>query len=198
MTSGYLSSASFYIFLIITIILIFILCISNIVAYGNILANDNIEFNHTWAKILIAMNAILIAIAFVIMIILIIKFYKGRARVTGGGAVGAAAAAAAAAAGAPPAAAAAAGAAAAAAAAGAPPAATPIGPDIHNTGMTISELKGLMTGAIDPNDYPNQCSDGSSELYCPYASRNDRKINKLYNQYTTEGNPVNPFAGAFR
>lgn len=82
--SGYMSSTSFYIFLIITIILIFILCISNIVAYGNILANDNIEFNHTWAKILIAMNAILIAIAFVILIILIVKFYKGRTKVVAG------------------------------------------------------------------------------------------------------------------
>ena len=175
MTSGYLSSASFYIFLIITIILIFILCISNIVAYGNILANDNVEFNRTWAKILIGMNAILIAIAFIIMIILIVKFYKGRkttvpmaaARGTGGtGTTGA-------------------------------PVDTPRGPNIHNTGVTIEQLKGLMTGAIDANDYPNQCSDGSSELYCPYTTRNDKRLNKLYNQYTTEGNPANPFAGAF-
>ena len=122
------------------------------------------------------MNAILIAIAFVILVILIVKFYKGRIRIAAGVNVAAAA-------GAPP----------AAAAAGS----NPRGPDIHNTGVTIGELKNLMTGAIDPNDYPNQCSDGSSELFCPYVTRNDKRINSLYKQYQTEGNPVNPFAGAF-
>ncbi len=91
-TSGYMSSASFYIFLVITIILVFILCISNIVAYGNILANENIEFNRTWAKILIGMNAILIIIAFVILIILIIKFLKGRTTVRAGSVAASAAA----------------------------------------------------------------------------------------------------------
>jgi hypothetical protein len=169
MISGYMSSKSFYIFLIITIILIFILCISNIVAYGNILKNDNVEFNHTWAIILIVANAVLIVIAFVIMIILIVKFMKGRRTTVPMTAAG--------------------GAAAGDAAAG----------DAARTNYTISELKrltdrlgedwnqGLASNGGDCRNPFNvgcsgdlACSDGTLSLPCPGTTGNDNVINRLF------------------
>jgi hypothetical protein len=162
---GYMSSTSFYVFLIITIILIFILCISNIVAYANILANNNVEFNRTWAKILIALNAILIAIAFIIMIILIIKFMKGRTRVV---------------AGAP-----AAGAGAGAGAAGGNPT---IG-DLYNIAVQNrvnwdDNINGFGGDCVNPFSRgcsgDLHCSDGTNVLPCPGNTRNDDAINTGY------------------
>jgi hypothetical protein len=203
--TGYLSNPRYYIFLIIVSIILIVVCISNIVAYANII-NLDIEFSIGWAWTLLVLNAILSLIGFVVLFTVIIKIYKGKVSAGGGGGA-AGVAAAAAAAGAPVGAAVAAGnaaaagatpagVAAAATAAGAPPvaaaaaaaaaAAPPFVP--HSTGVSIQEMIQFADDfGIDINPLPNSttCSDGSSILMCPKgrgAKAVDYEFNRRYNQ----------------
>ena len=154
---GYVSSTSFYIFLIITIVLIYILCISNIVAYANILSNDAVTFNSTWAKILIALNAFLILISTIILGIMIWKFYKGPENLStifGFGNRG----------GSPQ-----------------PSMFHNSGVDIPTLKQLATE-NGIDFAAIAD---VNSCSDGSNILMCPSgkgAKAKDYYLNQLYNQ----------------
>lgn len=157
-------------------IFIIIMSISNIVAYGNIIAHpDDINFNTNWAKFLLGLSIFGVIIGFVLFFWIIYIWVKGKRTIgetkfaqkistfgpSGVGVV--------------------------------------VDPNAHRTQTTIEDLKQSYREDFNrdlSSDYPDikyRCSDGDNRLMCPSRAyggdNNDYMINTLANQYVSNNLP---------